>query len=103
MDIRWELKADGETYEVIALSFSELNDTEISDLTEWVKGQHSDGLGEGFEQQDFADHWAEMEAEEDRYGEDDDEFEATEADYANACSHFDWKTNTSMFEKVERF
>jgi len=68
MDLRWDLKQDGESYEVIALSSSELDDTEISDLTEFVRGQHSDGLGEGFEQQDFADHFDELEGEADRYG-----------------------------------
>ncbi len=53
--IRWELSTNGEDYKVEAICVRELTDDEQRVLSEWVSGQNSDGLGEGFEQQDFAE------------------------------------------------
>ena len=95
LDVRWELDADGLTYRVKALATRELTPSEIVLLTEWVKGQHSDGLGEGFEQQDFA--WMDA-AENDMPWDEDDEVDAYDD---GEMIRFDWETNTSKFELVD--
>lgn len=94
IDIRWNLKDDGQSYEVIALAYEELLPYEMDQLAMWVNGQNSDGLGEGFEQQDFA-----CLEEEEGYAEDDEILEERYDLYAS----FDWKTNPNKFVKVERF
>jgi len=96
IDIRWDLKEDGRSYEVIALACKELEPYEMDQLAMWVNGQNSDGLGEGFEQQDFA---TDPDYEEPDY--DEDEY-LDGADQLGMVS-FDWKTNPSKFVKVERF
>ena len=35
----------------------ELTEQELEKLSDWISGQNSDGLGEGFEQQDFAESY----------------------------------------------
>lgn len=35
----------------------ELTDEELDQISKWISGQNSDGLGEGFEQQDFAESY----------------------------------------------
>jgi hypothetical protein len=84
--VRWNLNSDGHTYYVEAICHRELNDDELKELAEWTSGQNSDGLGEGFEQQDFA--WVD-----DSY-DDDDEYES------GSMVSFDWKTNDSTYERV---
>lgn len=45
---------DGKLYGVTIAEFSgEIDKKGIADLKDWISGQNSDGLGEGFEQQDF--------------------------------------------------
>lgn len=45
---------DGKLYGVTTAELSgEINAKGIADLKDWISGQNSDGLGEGFEQQDF--------------------------------------------------
>lgn len=45
---------DGKLYGVTTVNLTdEIDDKGISDLKNWISGQNSDGLGEGFEQQDF--------------------------------------------------
>lgn len=66
-----------------------LSKEELSNISDWVSGQNSDGLGEGFEQQDFAFY-------NDSYGEDEDEYEQN---YVMAS--FDWKSNKYLFELVK--
>lgn len=47
-------KHDGKLYGVTTANLTgEIDDKGISDLKNWISGQNSDGLGEGFEQQDF--------------------------------------------------
>lgn len=44
----------GELYGVTTAEISgEIDEKGIADLKDWISGQNSDGLGEGFEQQDF--------------------------------------------------
>lgn len=47
-------KFNGKLYGVTTVELTdEIEDKEIADLKDWISGQNSDGLGEGFEQQDF--------------------------------------------------
>lgn len=92
--ISWHLFHDGYTYHVEAICERDLTDEEIEELRSWVSGQNSDGLGEGFEQQDWAwvpgehecdgPYWSECNCDEEN---------------GHMCS-FDWETNDSTFVKV---
>ena len=45
---------DGRLYGITTAELSgEIDEKGIADLKDWISGQNSDGLGEGFEQQDF--------------------------------------------------
>lgn len=45
---------DGRLYGITTAELSgEIDEQGIADLKDWISGQNSDGLGEGFEQQDF--------------------------------------------------
>lgn len=55
IDIKWSLK-DEQTLNISLLVNKKLNNIELKELNENTIGQASDGLGEGFEQQDFADY-----------------------------------------------
>lgn len=45
---------DNKLYGVTTVELAEpIDEDEINELREWISGQNSDGLGEGFEQQDF--------------------------------------------------
>lgn len=70
--IEWKLEADGHSWNVTAFATRAMNADELRVLSEWVSGQNSDGLGESFEQQDFA------------WDEDDDE------DECSACNGDGW-------------
>ncbi len=74
--IRWDLKNEMEWF-VDVVTNRRLTDEESTALSEWISGQNSDGLGEGFEQQPFAEHF-----DEDSDHEEDD-----------TMSSFDWQTN----------
>lgn len=52
---QWQLGADGHHYTVIAVTSRELAEDELKLLADNTSGQNSDGLGESFEQQDFAE------------------------------------------------
>lgn len=111
--VQWHLHSDGNKYHVEAYASRELTEDELKQLADWVSGQNSDGLGEGFEQQDFA--WIS-----DAYDGDEECINCMgsgsvndeeciscygagylEADTENGqmCS-FDWKTNDSTFTRV---
>jgi hypothetical protein len=79
--VQWYLDSNGHDYYVEAIAKRELTDDELRVLAEWVSGQNSDGLGESFEQQS----WAEQE------GEDEDDW---------SMISFDWKTNDSKFTRI---
>lgn len=51
--VEWNLEGtDGGTIDVEAKE--ELTPDELAELSDWIRGQCSDGLGESFEQRDFA-------------------------------------------------
>lgn len=99
-EVSWELENESSGY-IIVKAWRELYDDELADISSWIAGQCSDGIGEGFEQQDFASYtddeyyrelnnfytWAE-----------DDEEEPNEDDYFCMAS-FDWSTNDYALEK----
>lgn len=88
--IEWNLHADGHHYHVEAVCHRELTQDELRVLSEWVSGQNSDGLGEGFEQQEFA----EITTEDANYFDDDE----TDEEYSMVS--FDWKTNKLPWTRV---
>lgn len=96
--IYWELKGDGYNYSIIVQANGLLTEDELKKLSGWCLGQNSDGLGEGFEQQDFA--WR---------GSDLDECECEDEDFECSCGYdeggmisFDWKTNKLAFAQEEQ-
>ena len=77
--IEWELI--GDDYGKIHLTTTrKLDEKELEYISDYVKVQNSDGLGEGFEQQDFADHY-----DEDAYYID---YEWWEERYQDACNEY---------------
>lgn len=88
ISIKWVLRDEDSGYIELETNRA-FTDDELSKISEWVSGQNSDGLGEGFEQQDFACYRDENYADEDDYYED---------DYVMAS--FDWRTNEYKFELV---
>ena len=82
--IQWNLLADGHNYNITAVAIRELTKDEQRVLSEWCSGQNSDGLGEGFEQQEFAETSCE--------GCDDcSEWDGCESGWSMIS--FDWETN----------
>lgn len=96
--ITWHLTDCGSGYiEVIANE--ELSENELEEISEYIKGQNSDGIGESFEQQWFANYDANKY---DDYGNEisvwdlDDDYEE---DWVMAS--FDWNSNYYVLELVE--
>jgi hypothetical protein len=87
--VSWDL-LDEQTWEVTLVADRDLPDEQLRLLSEWISGQNSDGLGEGFEQQPFAEHGSP----DDWYGED-GEIEDMQ------MSSFDWETNPCELARVE--
>lgn len=81
IDITWRLKTESSGC-IDLLTKEELTTKELSFISDWVSGQNSDGLGEGFEQQDFACYPDE---------EDEDEY---------IMASFDWETNDYEFTLI---
>lgn len=54
INVRWVLVEYDYGY-VVVDAYEELSQEILDRLSRWIKGQNSDGIGEGFEQQDFAD------------------------------------------------
>ena len=90
--IEWRLEHDGRRYVVQAVTNRELTEEELKELASWTSGQNSDGLGEGFEQQPFAEQGDCGECE----GCDDGECDSY------GMVSFDWRTNDSAFARVDR-
>lgn len=94
----WHLTDCGSGYiEVIANE--ELSENELEEISAYISGQNSDGIGEGFEQQDFASYDAALLN--DR-GEIDDSLlydDDYEEDWVMAS--FDWNSNYYVLELVE--
>lgn len=89
ISIKWLLY--NEQSGVIRLQSSRpLNQNELDFVSDWISGQNSDGLGEGFEQQDFA--WMSYDDDDD-----DDEYYSDDGEMAS----FDWKTNNYKLHLVQ--
>lgn len=88
--LEWKLEGDGFNWSVRIYATRELTDDEQRVVSEWVSGQNSDGLGEGFEQQDFAEFNS---SEQNEWGDYDEE------DW-HMCS-FDWETNEHKLVRVK--
>lgn len=96
--IDWILEDDVSGY-IEVISNEELSDDELEEIADYIKGQNSDGLGEGFSSQDFANYDANLyvlSGEEIREYEKDDELEE---DWVMA--KFDWESNDYILELVE--
>lgn len=74
----------------------ELTQKELENISDWVCGQCSDGLGESFEQQSFANY------EDDEYNYDDEDGEYYDDNDNYIMASFDWKTNNYIFELVRQ-
>ena len=72
--ISWILETEDSGY-IEVISSRELSYNECKIISDYIKGQNSDGLGEGFEQQDFAF------------------YEDPENPGKFITASFDWKTN----------
>lgn len=88
-EINWVLEdfEGGKIYVKTSDNISAKTQTELSD---WISGQNSDGLGEGFEQQPFAEIYDET------FSEDEDDY----WDSLEYCS-FDWRTNKYILEYLD--
>lgn len=84
--IEWRLTTEYSGY-IELITTLKLEEDELQKISQWVSGQNADGLGESFEQQDFARYPTGLD--EDDYG---DEL---------AMASFDWTTNDYIFEFVE--
>jgi hypothetical protein len=116
--LEWRLHADGHNYDVIAVSRVDLSETELKQLGSEVSGQNSDGLGEGFEQQNFAETHDQSDEEcgqcwgRGYVREEDEDGELVEQDCPECDGvgyfendeygmiSFDWQTNNSVFVRV---
>lgn len=54
--VEWILE-DEESGKIVVRAIRELTEDELDELSDWIRGQNSDGLGEGFEQQEFAESY----------------------------------------------
>lgn len=94
ISIDWILQDECSGY--IELKTTEaLNDVELNNISDWVSGQNSDGLGEGLSSQDFACYIDEDYDE--SYVYDTEDYE----DYY-ITAEFDWQTNDYKFELIEQ-
>jgi len=84
--IEWNLTDEQSGY-ILLITTDVLPMNVLDKISDWVSGQNSDGLGEGFEQQPFA------ETEDDYY--DDEDY-----DREYHMSSFDWKTNKYKFKRI---
>jgi len=92
-NIAWILQDEQSGYIELETTV-ELSDLELMSISNWVSGQNSDGLGEGFEQQGFANYQID-----DGWG-NGDEYDADSDIWIMAS--FDWRTNDYKFELVSK-
>lgn len=97
ISIVWNLKDDC-SGQIELLTTEEIPQSELDQISDWVQGQCSDGLGEGFEQQDFAFY----EDQDDLTDWEDDE-DPIPCDDHWVMASFDWRTNKYFFHKDESF
>lgn len=93
-DLRWHLDSNGHDYRVVAFATRDLTQDELKKLGSEVSGQNSDGLGEGFEQQDFAEQDAEC-------GECHGCENGFGCDEYGGMISFDWETNPHEFVRIK--
>ena len=90
LNVAWRLGSpEGGSIEVE--SPEELDAETLSKISRWISGQNSDGLGEGFEQQDFAI----IDDGDDRSWDDDEDYDPW-SDDGTECVSFDWQDNDYM-------
>lgn len=85
--ITWILNYEDSGY-IELETVRELSEEELSQISRWVSGQCSDGLGEGMLNQDFANYYIGEYSHDESY---DDEENWVMAE-------FDWQTNDYIFE-----
>ena len=93
--IRWILD-DTENGRVIVEALEPLDTDELAIVSEYISGQNSDGLGEGFEQQDFANYDINLYDEYGEYNPDlvwDDDYEEFWV-----MASFDWEFNDYILD-----
>lgn len=90
LHIEWVLQ-DSQSGVIRLNTKCELPEALLKNISSWIRGQNSDGLGEGFEQQDFANYPID-----DEFDLDEDEY--VESDYVMAS--FDWDSNEYTLELV---
>lgn len=93
LNVAWRLGSpEGGSIEVE--SPEELDAETLSKISRWISGQNSDGLGEGFEQQDFAI----IDDGDDRSWDDDEDYDPYDpwSDDGTECVSFDWQDNDYM-------
>lgn len=86
LDVEWSL-TDDISWQVRVVASRDLDPKETAELEDWISGQNSDGLGEGFEQQPFAEKF-----ERDYWGEIDED--------SWHMASFDWETNPHKLVKL---
>ena len=87
--IEWILKDESSGY-IDLTTNKELTAEQLAIISDWVSGQNSDGLGEGFEQQNFACY-----EDEGLIG-----YEGSKWDNETIIASFDWETNQYIFGAV---
>jgi hypothetical protein len=92
--LEWSLDGNGHDYTITAFALRELNNAELKQLSEECSGQNSDGLGEGFEQQAFA------EQRDGACGDCDDCANGYECEQSYGMISFDWQTNDLPWTKI---
>lgn len=90
--IYWTMTSNS-TGSIVLTANDKLLPNTLAKISEWVSGQCSDGLGEGFEQQPFASY----ENSDGGYYDDEDNW-VEDDDYCMAS--FDWQTNDYKFTQV---
>ena len=97
--IEWHLTQENKGYIEVKTN-NYLTEKESKAISDWISGQNSDGLGEGFEQQDFAYYDTN-----DYYGNDYYSDEDEDEDYYDDCNwvmaSFDWQTNDYVLKLQE--
>lgn len=90
-DIYWTMTSN-DTGSIVLTANDKLLPATLDKISEWVSGQCSDGLGEGFEQQPFANY-------EDKDG---DYYDGSEEEVEPewCMASFDWETNKYKFTQV---
>ena len=94
-DIRWDLETV-DSGKIRVFATKRLSEKALKQLSDWIKGQCSDGLGESFEQQDFA-----VEYDEDDEDDEDDEYMYNPEGYSYMSS-FDYRSNDYKLVEVKQ-